>query len=344
MLRSIFNASARPSYWPEKPVVLVNTAGDDCNRGDSHAYMGIAKIVTQKLGGEYHLVTNDTLNTNYPGIAHAEATNFYYRDHGVPDIIFSRMHYLYYDPDVIGAGAKIKPYVITGINEDLSRRTRFSAMLVAHHLTPTLLASEGTKLVDAYPEIKSPLVTVMMADSDYYGLAQNLIPRMKDMPEATIFVCTGRRTDSSTLNVVLGSLETELDKAGRSDDINILHYDFHANRNTGAFNPYIGLIDRSDHIVVCGDSYSIISETLSKQQAVYMNRLNTYFTDYLPLAKRGMVIDFNESSRDQPLIKTPVRVPNPTEKTANRVISGFNFHRCCQMGVLRGMLAYTTGF
>lgn len=341
MLRSLFNAAARPLYVPEKPVVLVNTAADDCSRGDSHAYMGIAKIVTEKLGGEYRLVTNDMLKTDYPALAPAEAINFYYRDHGIPDIIFSRLHYLHYDPDVIGEKAKkTKPYVITAMNEDLSRQSRFSARLVAHHLTPSLLTVEGKKLAQAYPDMKSPLITVMMADSEYYGLAQTLIPRLKDLPEATIFVCSGRRTDSSTLTVVMGTLESELDKAGRRDDINLLHYDFRANRNTGTLNPYIGLIDRSDHIIVCGDSYSIVSESLSKQQAIYMHRVNTYFTDYLPLVKKGLVKSFDDASG---LSKTPVHVPNPTEKSANSVISGYKSYRCAQMGLLRGLGAYIWG-
>jgi mitochondrial fission protein ELM1 len=182
-----------------------------------------------------------------------------------------------------------------------------------------------------------------MADSEYAGIASQVVSRLRNETEASIFVCTGRRTDTSTLKLMMMNLETELDKAGRSDDINLLQYDFRENRNTDTFNPYIGLIDRSDHIVVCGDSYSIVSEALSKQKAIYMNSSRHYFEDYMPLIKRGLVKDFNEINLDEPFIKTPVHVTNPTERSANRIISRYKRHCCTQMGFWRGMAAYTLG-
>lgn len=342
MLKSLFNKSARPGYLPKKPVILVNTAGDDANRGDNHAYMGIAKIVTQKLGGEYHLVTNDTLSVEYPDITSENAINLYYRDHGMPDVIFSREHYRCFNPKIVGEAAKKRAFVISGINEDLSLKHRFSDVtLVAHHLTPALLAAEGEKLAQAYPQIKSPLIAVMMADSEYGDLAKNLIPRMKDMKEATIFVCTGRRTYGGTLNLMMDTLRKEIKRAGRKNDINLLQYDFRENRDTGAFNPYIGLIDRSDHIVVCGDSHSIISEALSKQQAIYINKRSASQSTCENLVERGLVNVFADTCTA--LTKTPVNVPNQTEKTADRIISNYKWHCCKQLGLLRGSLAYVMG-
>jgi mitochondrial fission protein ELM1 len=344
MLKSLFNTAAHPGYLPEKPVILVNTVGDDCHRGDNHAYMGIAKIVTQKLGGDYRLVTNDTLKTDYPDTRPEDSINLYYRDHGMPDIIFSHNHNRYYSRKTVGDHSKKRPYVIDDINEDLSAKTYFSTVtLVAHHLTPALLAEEGVKLAQAYPDIKSPLIAVLMADSEYGGLAENLIPRLKNEPEATIFVCTGRRTYGTTLNAMMDTLKKEIKQAGRSKDINLLQYDFRENRNTGAFNPYIGLIDRADHIVICGDSHSIISESLSKQQAVYVNRNYSFMVSCQALVERGLVNIFTDSTKNDPLVKTPVDVPNPTEEAADRVIFGYKRHCCRQLGLLHGALAYVTG-
>lgn len=346
-LKSHFNHAARASYLPEHPKILVNTVGDDCNRGDSHAYIGIAKIIAHKLGGDYQLITEGTLRVAYPGLPPAESINLYYRDTGVPDIIFSRMHHCHYKPEIIAGDAPkqklTKPYVISEINEDLSKRTRFSSSLVSHHITPALLVEHGEKLLETYPGIKSNLITVMMADAEYFGLAENLFSRLKDVKDASIFVCSGRRTDSGSLNLMMDSLRYELDQSGRENEINLLHYDFRGNLNSDAFNPYIGLIDKSDHIIICGDSYSIVSETLCKQQAVYMSGHNMFFMDYMPLMKDGLVKIFNTANKHEALVKTPINVPNTTEATANRVISGYKRHLCLNMGLWRGLGAYLMG-
>lgn len=352
MLKRLFNNAARPSYLPEKPVIVVSTIGDDDHRGDSHAYLGLGRIVAEKLGGEFRHINDNTINAAYPELtARDRALYEYFHDTGVPDILFSRF---YHSPDLWYPVYTQKqeelyvtksPHIVTAMNEVLTARVKGDDSLVSHHITASLLRIEEEKLLNVYPQVKDdPLITVMMADHTNYGLAESLIPRIKDLPGCTLFVCSGRRTDSEYYHSTMSALKSEIGKHGIQNRVRLIGYDFQAlAKRQNVFNPYIGLISRSDHMVICGDSRSIVSEALSKQQSIYLYQdgHGGYIREmYAPLLRENIIKTFSLKSAVEPLSTHPVQVTNPTERTADRIIN--DYKRKCRrdMGIIRGALAY----
>lgn len=351
MLKTFFNRAARPSYLPEKPVILVSTVGDDDHRGDSHAYIGIGRIVAEKLGGEYRHINDNTIDTLYPDLAGREhALHQYFEDHGVPDILFSRFYHspelwypVYRDRQAMTYDGK-QPYIITAMNEVLTHSRSAPKIncdyMLSHHLTPALLRAEGEKLRQTYPQITSPLITVMMADNTTYNLASCLISRIKNMPEATVFVCSGRRTDSEYFDEVRQSLHYEIGAARVQNKIRILGYDFKKESKKDTLNPYMGLINESDHIIVCGHSGSIISETLSAQRSIHLFPADHNFNDSRTMIRNGLATAFNQNDKTSALETHSICVANPTERTADEIIRKYKKKCRNDLGVLRGALAY----
>lgn len=341
-LKTLFNKIAMTGCMPEKPVVLACTLNVDENSGDCHGYTGIGKVVAQKLGGEFRHLNDDMLHAEYPKKTVLAAMCHYYQDHGVPDIILT-LHSAYYFPKQIGVAArkKIEPLVIKGINEALYQK-QMKDNLVAHHVTPDALKAAGTRLVQAHPDLNETLITVMMADSAISLLAKNLVPRLHDIPSASIFVCSGRRTSTASFSLMMNSLTSAIESAGRSDTIKLHGYNYEKESEGTAPNPYLGLLDRSNHIVVCGSSLSMVSEALSTQHSIYLygNPFDSYKPQdsYASLIARGMIdCSLCDHLADAPLKTKPIALENPTEIVADHVIRDYAAHYRKQVGYFKGL-------
>jgi hypothetical protein len=352
MLRKIFNSAALPSYVPQNPTVLVSAVGNDKDRGDSHGYVGLGKIVAEKLGGTYHYIDDDVLRIDYPHITRSEAARAeYLREYGWPDIIFSHdPNHLFptTDPNAVFPHINLfnerskdgkKTYVVNNINEALARIYAGRFDLVPHHITPALLREHGQIFEQAYTDIQGPIITVMMADHNSYGLAEKLLPKLKSLPESTVFVCGGRRTDSDSYTEMMASLFSTARDLGLDKQVKILGYDFQKGRKDGAYNPYLGLIDRSEHIILYGDSKSILSETLSRGRALYVYNF-CKFDMPASLLRSGAVRNFDKVARHEPLTSPPVNVKNTTEHVANKIVGQYCKHLRREMGFWRGLGAY----
>ncbi len=330
MLRKIFNKAARPPYIPEKPVVLVSTLGDDPMRGDSHGYIGIGKLVAEKLGGEYHYIDDDMLSTLYPGQKNQDlALAAYLGKIGAPDIVFARFSKDW--QKICGQ----PPFTIDNINETLIPIHASEKEIVAHHITPELFKSEGHKFAAAYPDIPRPLVAVMMANATSHGLSSLLIPAIKDFRESSIFVCSGRRTNEYAYGAMISSLSTSIDKAGLNDRVKILEYPYHA-RGKDTYNPYIGLLDQSDHVIVCGDSQSIVSEAIASGKSVHLFGGDD---NYKRMEKKGLVKQFKKYAGN-PLESHAITPVNPTEKAAESIVKSYIRHQQLGLGFWRGVAAF----
>lgn len=317
MLRTLFNSAARPPYLPEKPLVLVSTLGDDSSRGDSHGYIGLGKAVARKLGGEYHYVDEAALATLYPEIKDDRAAlAAYLQKIGTPDIVFSRY------PNNWTSGADpdktyTRPFIIDDINENLGRWRASRREMVAHHLTPEIYRAEGVKFTAAYPDLPRPLIAVMMADNTSFGFPQILAAKIRNLPQSTVFVCSGRRTSQSVYNDMISSLAKAFDHRGIEGRVRLLGYDFNSGWKNKAYNPYIGLLGQSDHIIVCGSSFSIVSESVSTGKAVHVFSGNLRH-DYKRSVKQGLVIAFNDAAK-APLESRAIPAVNTTEQTAEKI-------------------------
>lgn len=312
-------AQIQPEASPPQntgPRVMVYIGHDDPSRGDSHGFKGIGARMAQKLGGQFHYLENKHLQEMYPG--ETDPMALYVRDHGKPDILFSRFG------DFGGMMTSITPLMmVDSINEDLSAVLLGEKSLVAHHLTEEVLSEQGKQFRENYKDITTPLVAVMLVNiRDVETFAQKMVSKCAAYDEVTVFLCTSRRTYEDNYLQVKNRLNTLAEEHGLAGRMRVEGYSFQDSlRRDGAFNPYIGLINEADHIVVAGESLSMISEPLAigKPTMVY----EAGYT-HNKLKKKGLVIDFNASAADT-RFETPHVAPiNITEDITNKLIDRFN--------------------
>lgn len=301
------------------PMVMVYIGDDDPSRGDSHGFKGIGMRMAQKLHGEFHYLENKHLVDLYPDISSPrDAFLKYLKDHGNPDIMLSR--YGYHG----GMMTSIPPLLlVSDINEGLSDELLGESSLVSHHLTPELLAEQGKQFRDNYKEIKTPLLAVMMVNvRDIEPFAQKMISKAAAYEEgATVFICTSRRTHQDNYTKLKNRLEELAAEKGLTGRLNISGYNFHEHVGKKSFNPYVGLIQEADHVVVAGESMSMVSEPLASGKPVYIYEPGH---GYSSLKKKGLAIDFNKTAPDTRFDDHRIKPVNITEDIADRLIDKFN--------------------
>lgn len=335
MLKTIFNKAAKPSYLPEKPIVLVSTLHDDKNRGDSHGYIGIGKMIAEKLGGAYHYVDETVLQERYAdGTDWEKGLYNFVEEFGTPDIFFCR----YIFPAIWSVANEMgkRSFVISEINDNLTPYFSPLRKIVAHHLTPSLLQEEGKKFDAAYPDLPRPLVAVMMANHSTQSLPEILTSRLQTTGPSTIFVCSGRRTSTDSYNDMIGRLKSSAEENGVSQS-QVVGYNFEKDYYDNVYNPYMGLLDRADHIVVCGDSMSIVSEALATGKSVHL--CNNH-DGYKSLERKGYISFFNETARNTPLETTAMPPLNRTAHIADRIIRQYRRAQQRKLGFIGAVGAY----
>ncbi len=247
-------------------IAIIQAWRDRPLRGDLQAGRALAAGLAKELNGTTVYLDPNTLNTLYPETPfYEDQVNQYLEDHR-PAITMVSL-------DAVGQGLELNTEDTFSISlscENLARTYARSAgyknEIVPHNLTPELFHSEGKKLIDAYPEIRHPLIAVMTTDlDDMHELADELYQRCCEMPEATIFVCTGPRTQGSSYKELAEVYCKRLNATGSQQNINFITYDLNEENLSPPPkpNPYAGLIDQADHIVVAGISMSTISEVLA---------------------------------------------------------------------------------
>lgn len=300
-------------------MVMVYIGDDDPSRGDSHGFKGIGMRMAQKLHGEFHYLENKHLVDLYPDISKPQdAFLKYLQDHGSPDIMLSRYGYYH------GMMTSIPPrLIVSDINEGLSDDLLGENSLVSHHLTPELLAEQGKQFRDNYKDINTPLIAVMMVNiGDTEAFAQKMISKAAAYEEgATVFICTSRRTYQNNYTKLKNRLEELAEEKGIAGRLKISGYSFHENLGQGKFNPYVGLINEADHVVVAGESMSMVSEPLASGKPVYLYEPGHSYTS---LKKKGLAIDFNTTSADTRFDDHRIKAVNITEDIADSLIYKFN--------------------
>lgn len=301
------------------PMVMVYIGDDDPTRGDSHGFKGIGLRMAQKLGGRFHYIEDKHLSEMYPGMPDPrQALSMYMDKHGKPDILLSRAHYYG------GMMTRITPLMmVKDINEGLSSDLLGDASLVSHHLTPEIFDEHGKKFRAHYKDIKSPIVAVMMVNiHDVENFAQHMIAKSAQHDELTVFICTSRRTYQDNYIKLKGRLEELAQEKGLGTRLKIEGYNFHEHLGKeNTFNPYIGLIKEAEHIVVTGDSLSMVSEPLAAGKRVMVFEPGH---TYGRLREKGLVIPFNECAADKRFETPQIEPVNVTEDIANRLVDKFN--------------------
>lgn len=338
MLKALFNNASRPYYMPEKPVILVSTLEDDKSRGDSHAYIGLGKMIAEKLGGDYHYVDEDFLTAKYPDIhgCYAALTR-YIEETGTPDIMLARDYYPWAAEKILYADGKC-PLHIGSINEYLSKEISGEKEHVAHHLTPKILKEEGVKFRAAYPEMPQQVVALIVADSSMgYNVPEMLLPSLKEDEKTGVFICTSRRTPTENYQFLMDAMSSNIGKKDAASRILLGGYDFATGRAQNAYNPYIGLLNEASHIVVIGTSKSIVTESLASGKTIYVHE---NYDPYGESEKAGIIKYFNTLAEGRALQTESVTPRNPTESVADGLIKKYRRHCQKQLGVTRRIAAY----
>ena len=311
--------AAANSNQPPAPLILINGADDDVTRGDMAGYRGLGRIIAGKLGARLAYADISTLQQKYPiqqygAVGYDQHLEWYLDEIGLPTMIIGTGC-----NDVLGRiGYDTKDtYWLTTINERLSTTLLKEDTLVSHHLTHEELEEEGRFFDETYPDIKKPLIAVFLVDPDndaqINSFSRDLVSIASQYPDgATIFLCGSRRTDTQNYGKLKKKLEETVSL--QQSNIDILGFPFH---NTKMRNPYKGLIARSDHFVLWGESQSMLSEPLMSGKTVY---LYNYPGSIRSAEKKGIVAQFNHCATDQPFPTRYFEPVNITERVADACI------------------------
>lgn len=319
------------------PLVMAYIGDDDPNRGDSKAAIGLSRLVAEMLHGRYVYVDEAMLEKNFPALdGMSEQLRAYLKQNGDPDIAIGS-----YATEVSSAAVDHPPtLVVDDVNESMSSARANNSELVSHHLTKELLKAEAEKFRQHYPGIRGPLVAVMLGGEIYssncLGLARKLSNAAQQYPEITYFICPSRRTGDMKKKLV-----TSLLKAGPVGDgirnlfnyavralgltavnlpgnMNVLSVNYKAAKN--GYNPYLGLLGAADHIVVAGESYSLVSEALFTGKNIYVYKPGN---EYPTLISRGYVVDIEDDDCKHQFPTEPMEPLDLTGSVAKSIVEEY---------------------
>jgi len=298
---------------------------DDPHRGDSHGASGLARVVADMLDGTYIYVDQSMIDACFKGEP-SEKLRKYIEKVGSPDIVFGK-----YARDLCHVTSKPPVLIEDDINEALSQwGSHEYEELLCHHLTNELLEDRAREFEIRYPEIKGPLAAVFMGgfdfeDSNMVSLAASKLAEIATLyPEITLFVCPSLRTGENH-----GRFMKDLEDAvWPSSAVKPMHYvtgesnvrlltqDYEAAISN--YNPYLGLLGKADHIVLLGDSGSIISESLFTGKNIFVAGDN----DCPELKKNGYIVDLMEIGDGQfPTVSMPPL--NVTRDVAKKIVESY---------------------
>lgn len=302
-----FNKAALQKYNGEKALVVVDSFSDDPDRGDTHGHAGIARRIAEKTGGEFVHLDFHSLEALYPHVGgkkdprqdHNERLLKFFDDKGYPDFYIT----CHLAPEIKKRLNKNAAGVIVhNFNENILDELGVHALpeVVPHHLTPALLQHEGQKFATEYEELPRPFIVVNTATL-YNGNTPfaGKLASLKDVyPQATFFVLSCHRVHPAYLEQFVGTLEKGLDD---KKNFPVVPFDFVlqtcAYGKEGVWNPYVGALDQADHIIIEGESCSMVSEALMKGKAIYVERRDLYEE----LAARHIVRDIYAHKPGAPL-------------------------------------------
>ncbi len=304
----------------DEPTLLVNIGSDDPTRGDAAGWRGLARAMAKKVGGRVVYADDKLLRATFPDAPEDAGYDTllarFLKPYNPPEYVFG--HRCGVSLEMIGQ-AQEDAFKVFGINEGISSKLLHENVLVAHHLTPEVMAEEGALFDAQHPHIKTPIISVMLVDPNDNEMeldrfAKKITRVMEHYPEATIYLCASRRTDEQNYDKLFAAIESRIKKEGLDDHMDLMGYKF---SRDGAYNPYKGLIARSKHIVVWGDSQSMVSEALYSGKTVYLHRgINAN-----RFKQKEYAINFNALSNDEAPVYQEFEPVNLTDKIADVLLS-----------------------
>jgi hypothetical protein len=312
--RELANAPIHLNNADGKALVWAYIGDDDPTRGDSRGSTGLARQIARQLNGRMLYIDRKMLDENFPNTRRTEQQleKLIARD-GTPDIIMGTF------ATTATMATTIKPtMVVTRYNEDLRHDPR---RLVPHDLTPEILADAGRELRTHYPDAQGKLFGVLMASFNRHNACASMM-RLAELcaheQAATIFFCPSRRTINEAYLYILTELGDYLKKYGAESRTRIIALDFEKMRN--GYNPYRGLLDQADHMLLLGDSQSMVSEAITNGRPLYLGRAKE---SYWRLKTRGYIHAFDDVSTENPMSLQRLAPISITEATASQLTAEF---------------------
>jgi hypothetical protein len=323
-------AAAETGAQNAGPLVMAYIGEDDPHRGDSKAAAGLARLVAEMTRGRYVYVDKAMLDGLFSGSLYDKLQKYSSTIGGGPDIMIGSNSALDVD-----AFPKRPVLTISSINEVIQGRvTQGVCELVPHHLTKEILADARTRFQEVFPDVKGPLVAVMMGGRfrSEEELAEKLVKIARNYPEITFFLCPSRRTGMSA-PVLAEALERKIRRLQEGNGvfadqqtpyngkITILDAEYGAAIAANGFNPYLGLLGRADHIVVAGESYSLVSEALFTGKNIYLFKEGHA---YKGLHNKGYVQKVAALDENQPFPTRPMEPLDLTRDVAASIVEEYN--------------------
>jgi hypothetical protein len=309
-----------------QPLVMAWIGQDDPHRGDSKASIGLAKLCAEMVGGRYVYVDEAMLDEQFPKAKdYKEKVAAALREIGQPDILIG-MH----GGDAFYTAEKRPLITMSHINETLSNKYG-EDKLVPHHLTQADLDKAGAEFDAHYPNIKGPLIAVMIGNDtpNVFDTINKINDIGRQYDDVTYFVCPSRRSERAP-QLAFEHLGNSLHSVFRSKDFGDYLYDLsqwgrdviyssYENLVEG-FNPYLGLLARADHIVVSGQSYSLVSEALFTGKNIYTDWMCSEYTN---LVNRGYIVPIDALDVTKPFPTKPMPALDITQKIADVIVDNF---------------------
>lgn len=262
-----------------RPFIMVYLGNErDITRGDVNGYIGIAKRTAALLGAEIRIIDDADISRMYPHCAEVEDAQLqFFKDNGCPDILFEHRPIRHKGDKYLlenGTG-----YRIRSVNEHLRSALKVPSgdipfEIVAHNLTPEVLSCEGQRFAAEYQELPRPFIGinyVNLGTQEAYVLGKKLTSLKEVYGEATFFICSSHRTSRASLYDLTHSLREGLIDVRERFPVIEFDFPYHA-ENEGmdkVWNPYRGLLDQADHLILAGVSYSTLSEMIATGKTAY---------------------------------------------------------------------------
>mgnify|MGYP003634372761 CR=1 FL=1 len=292
-----------------KPLVMAFIGQDDPRRGDSKGAIGVGRAVAKMVGGDYIYVDERSLASKFNDVSgYHEQLKCFIESVGNPDIVIGPS---------MGLIRKFVSAPITlsegRYNEDYSeQRVQEPCGQVSHDLTDDYLKAAGQVFSEKNPDIQGPLVGVLMGGTYSHMdiVAKSMVDMASYAPETTFYLCPSRRTGTFYLKVL--KREIEIAAMRTKTDIRIIGERYA--KQIAGYNPYHGLLAKADHLVIAGDSGSIISEALFTKKRIYVADPPSVLQ---PLINKGHVTDLFSVTRQPFLAQIMPRVDVTTEVAAS---------------------------
>lgn len=297
------------------PVVMALIGQDDPHRGDSKGAVGVARHAAALLKGQYVYLDDALLAEQFKNAKNYKARlEAYFEENPSPDIVIGACTQAFFD-------AVKKPLLVSElrINEMYSEsRVKRPMGLVSHDLSRDFLSAARNVFDDKAPELRGEVVGVLMGGMypNMQAVARQLVRMASFKPETTFYLCPSKRTTDFGFNVLKREIEIEAERLECDIHIAGMHY----NKQIEGYNPYHGLLDRADHLVVVGDSGSLISEALYTGKRIYIPDPPTYMCD---LMHQGYITDLYDVG-EQPFIQQKKPVLNVTADVARSIAEEYH--------------------